>query len=70
MQRKFDEFLKELDNHQYRIAEITQQGDHLIEEGHPNREVIYNKRNEVINMWHELGTLTATRFVFFVNIFF
>lgn len=65
LQRKFDEFLKELDNHQYRITEINKQAVLLVEEGHPEQEQIYDKREEVNEAWHKLGTLTATRFTKF-----
>jgi spectrin alpha len=61
MQRKFEDFLKELDNHQYRISDINKDADALVEEGHPDHEHIYNKREEVNEAWHRLGTLTATR---------
>lgn len=64
LQRKFEEFVKELDNHQYRIAEINQQAESLVEEGHPDQAQIYSKREEVNDAWHQLGTLTATRLVF------
>lgn len=58
---KIKEFLKELDNNQYRITEIDQTADALLSEGHPEQEQIYQKREEVNREWHELGTLTATR---------
>ncbi|CAD5229447.1 unnamed protein product [Bursaphelenchus okinawaensis] len=61
MQRKFEEFLKELENHQYRITEINQAAEDLVHEGHPEQSQIYDKRDEVIKAWHNLGTLTANR---------
>jgi spectrin alpha len=61
LQRKFDEFLKELGNHQYRISEVNQAADKLVEERHPEQETIYNKREEVNDSWHRLNTLAATR---------
>lgn len=39
MQRKFDEFLKELDHNQVRITDINLDAQKLIDEGHP--EVIF-----------------------------
>ncbi|KAI6244011.1 Spectrin protein 1 [Aphelenchoides fujianensis] len=60
-QRKFEEFLKELENNQYRVTEISQTADALADEGHPDREQIYEKREEVNREWRELGALTATR---------
>uniref|UniRef100_A0A0N5ANF9 Spectrin alpha chain n=1 Tax=Syphacia muris TaxID=451379 RepID=A0A0N5ANF9_9BILA len=61
LQRKFEEFLKELNNHQYRIAEVNQAADKLVEEGHTEHEAIYKKKDEVNEAWHRLNTLAATR---------
>nr|CAD2153511.1 unnamed protein product [Meloidogyne enterolobii] len=61
MQRKFDEFLKELDSHQSRVLDINQEANALIDEGHPEQQQINAKRDEVNEAWHKLGTLTATR---------
>ncbi|MFH4975655.1 hypothetical protein AB6A40_002364 [Gnathostoma spinigerum] len=61
LQRKFDEFLKELGNHQYRITEVNQAADKLVEEGHTEHEAIYKKKDEVNDAWHRLNTLAATR---------
>ncbi|VDN60745.1 unnamed protein product [Dracunculus medinensis] len=61
LQRKFEEFLKELGNHHYRITEVNQAADKLIEEGHTEQNTIYNKREEVNEAWHRLNTLAATR---------
>lgn len=64
LQRKFEEFLKELGNHHYRITEVNQAADKLIEEGHTEHETIYKKKDEVNDAWHRLNTLAATRLVF------
>ncbi|KHN88357.1 Spectrin alpha chain [Toxocara canis] len=61
LQRKFEEFLKELGNHHYRITEVNQAADKLIEEGHTEHETIYKKKDEVNDAWHRLNTLAATR---------
>lgn len=61
LQRKFDDFLKELGNHQYRINEINQAADKLVEEGHSEHDQIYKKRDDVNDAWHRLNTLAATR---------
>ncbi|CAI4227013.1 unnamed protein product [Auanema sp. JU1783] len=61
LQRKFEDFLKELGNHQYRINEINHGADKLVEEGHTEHEQIYKKRDEVNEAWHRLNTLAATR---------
>jgi spectrin alpha len=63
MQRKFEDFLKELDNNQYRITEIDQTADALLNEGHPEQEQIYQKREEVKTEWDDLCRMTANRYV-------
>lgn len=47
LQRKFEEFLKELGNQQYRITEVNHAADKLVDEGHPESETIFMKK-EVI----------------------
>ncbi|CAJ0583549.1 unnamed protein product, partial [Mesorhabditis spiculigera] len=61
LQRKFEDFLKDLQNHQYRIGEINQAATKLVEEGHTEHDQIYKKRDEVNDAWHKLNTLAATR---------
>uniref|UniRef100_A0AAF5PJZ7 Spectrin alpha chain n=2 Tax=Wuchereria bancrofti TaxID=6293 RepID=A0AAF5PJZ7_WUCBA len=61
LQRKFEEFLKELGNHHYRITEVNQAADKLIDEGHTEYETISRKKEEVNDAWHRLNTLAATR---------
>lgn len=45
LQRKFDEFLKELGNHQYRITEVNHAADKLLDEAHPDSQTISSKRD-------------------------
>ena len=61
LQRKFDEFLKELENQQYRINEVNQAAERLIDGGHPDAGQIRTKQEEVNEAWHRLSTLAATR---------
>ena len=44
LQRKFEEFLKELGNQQYRITEVNHAADKLVDEGHPESETIFSKK--------------------------
>ncbi|KAL3096388.1 hypothetical protein niasHS_004354 [Heterodera schachtii] len=61
MQRKFDEFLKELKSHESRVLDINHEANALIDEGYPEQQQIHGKRDEVNEAWHKLGTLTSTR---------
>lgn len=44
MQKKFDDFQKDLANYEDRVSEVNQTGDKLIQEGHPEEEIINNKK--------------------------
>lgn len=46
LQRKFDEFLKDLNNQEYKITEVNHAADKLITDGHPDAETI-NRKKEV-----------------------
>ncbi|VDP10579.1 unnamed protein product [Soboliphyme baturini] len=74
LQRKFDDFLKvthchliyrpfepDLNNQQYRIAEVNVTADKLIADSHPDVETIQSKRDELNNAWKRLNELAATR---------
>jgi hypothetical protein len=56
-----------LDSHYPRVQEIIQEANGLIDEGHPEQQQIHNKREEVIEAWHKLGTLSATRYCMMGN---
>ncbi len=49
LQRKFDEFLKDLNNQQYRITEVNHAADRLIQEGHPDSNTVDAKRRVAKN---------------------
>uniref|UniRef100_A0AC34F2Y3 SH3 domain-containing protein n=1 Tax=Panagrolaimus sp. ES5 TaxID=591445 RepID=A0AC34F2Y3_9BILA len=61
MQRKFDDFLKEVESNTYRYTDVNTAANKLVDEGHPDHDAINNKREEVNNAWHRLSTLTTTR---------
>lgn len=44
LQRKFDEFQKEMASEEYRVMEVNTHADKLISEGHPEHESIQRKR--------------------------
>jgi spectrin alpha len=48
LQRKFDEFQKDMAAQEYRVSEVNEIADKLILEGHSERETIA-KRKEVSN---------------------
>lgn len=48
LQRKFDEFQKDMAAQEYRVTEVNQLAERLVLEGHPERETIV-KRKDVSN---------------------
>ncbi|CAJ0599218.1 unnamed protein product [Cylicocyclus nassatus] len=61
LQRRFERFSKNLQNHFYLINEINEEADKLVGAGHTEHERIYKKRDEVNETWHRLNTLVATK---------
>lgn len=49
LQRKFDEFQKDMAAQEYRVTEVNQLAERLVLEGHPERETIV-KRKDVSNL--------------------
>jgi spectrin alpha len=48
LQRKFDEFQKDMVSQEYRVTEVNELADKLVVEGHPERDTILH-RKEVSN---------------------
>ena len=71
LQRKFDEFQKDMASQEYRVTEVNELADKLVLEGHPEREVII-RRKEVgfINKKKEHLLRLKIRINLFVKIFF
>lgn len=44
LQRKFDEFQKDMASQEYRVTEVNELADKLVLEGHPEREVIIRRK--------------------------
>jgi spectrin alpha len=61
LQKKFDEFQKDLANQEDRVTDINDQADKLIEEQHPEEEAVRKRRMEVNEAWEHLKKLTQHR---------
>ena len=61
LQRKFEEFQKDMATQEYRIGEVGEAADRLISEGHPETETINNKKREVFDAWARLKSLAIAR---------
>ena len=61
LQRKFDEFQKDMATQEYRIGEVAETAERLIADGHPESESVNNKKREVLEAWARLKSLTIAR---------
>ncbi|XP_060526882.1 spectrin alpha chain isoform X2 [Cylas formicarius] len=61
LQRKFDEFQKDMASQEYRVTEVNEMADKLIQEGHPERDQIAGRKEELNNAWQRLKQMTLMR---------
>lgn len=61
LQRKFDEFQKDMASQEYRVTEVNELADKLVMEGHPEREIILRKKEELNEAWIRLKQLALQR---------
>lgn len=50
LQRKFDEFQKDMASQEYRVTEVNELADKLVLEGHPEREVIIRRKEVYLDI--------------------
>ncbi|XP_025205987.1 spectrin alpha chain isoform X1 [Melanaphis sacchari] len=61
LQRKFDEFQKDMTSQEYRVTEVNDLASKLVLEGHPERETILKKKEDLNEAWTRLKQLTLMR---------
>ncbi|EEB17271.1 Spectrin alpha chain, putative [Pediculus humanus corporis] len=61
LQRKFDEFQKDMASQEYRVTEVNELADKLVLEGHPEREVIIRRKEDLNEKWARLKQLALMR---------
>lgn len=61
LQRKFDEFQKDMQSQEYRVVEVNEMADKLIQDGHPERDIITKKKIELNEAWQRLKQLAILR---------
>ncbi|KAK9511531.1 hypothetical protein O3M35_000170 [Rhynocoris fuscipes] len=54
LQRKFDEFQKDMASQEYRVTEVNELADKLVSDGHPEREMILKRKEELNEAWTRL----------------
>ncbi|XP_071033294.1 spectrin alpha chain [Parasteatoda tepidariorum] len=61
LQRKFDEFQKDMASQEFRVQEVNEQAEKLVNEGHPEGETINKRKEEVNDAWQRLKALTLLK---------
>ena len=54
LQKKYEEFQKDLSNHEDQILELNRRADELVSDGHPDVTQIRLKQKEVNDAWNRL----------------
>ncbi|KAB7494812.1 Spectrin alpha chain [Armadillidium nasatum] len=61
LQRKFDEFQKDMAAQEYRVTEVNTLADKLVSDGHPEVEIIQKRKKELNEAWTRLRQLALNR---------
>ncbi|CAG2119620.1 unnamed protein product, partial [Medioppia subpectinata] len=61
LQRKFDEFQKDMASQESRIVDVNEQADQLIRDQHPELELVVKRKDELNESWQRLRQLTLLR---------
>jgi spectrin alpha len=61
LQRKFDEFQKDMASQEFRIVEVNQDADQLVNSGHPESDTVLKRKEDLNDAWHRLKSLTLLR---------
>ncbi|VEN43034.1 unnamed protein product [Callosobruchus maculatus] len=61
LQRKFDEFQKDMASQEYRVTEVNDLADKLLQDGHPEQDQIVGRKKEVNTAWQKLKQMTLAR---------
>ncbi|XP_053988880.1 spectrin alpha chain isoform X1 [Hylaeus anthracinus] len=61
LQRKFDEFQKDMASQEYRVTEVNELADKLLLDGHPERDTILRRKEELNESWQRLKQLAVLR---------
>eukprot|EP00095_Tigriopus_kingsejongensis_P005059 maker-scaffold330_size203968-snap-gene-0.18 protein:Tk05059 transcript:maker-scaffold330_size203968-snap-gene-0.18-mRNA-1 annotation:"spectrin alpha chain" len=61
LQRKFDEFQKDMASQEYRVHEVCETADRLTGDQHPEYDQISSKKSELLEAWERLKKLSMAR---------
>ncbi|GAB6021924.1 hypothetical protein CHUAL_006087 [Chamberlinius hualienensis] len=61
LQRKFDEFQKDMSSQEYRVNDVNSLAEKLVADGHPEQEIIVRRKDELNEAWQRLKMLSSQR---------
>ena len=61
LQRKFDEFQKDMASQEFRVTDVCETADKLVNDQHPESSVVTNKKAELLEAWARLKSLATER---------
>lgn len=64
LQRKFDEFQKDMASQEYRVTEVNELADKLVLDGHPERDVILKRKEvsvKILKFWVLVSTAVSSK---------
>ena len=61
LQRKFEEFQKDMASQEYRISEVCDAAEKLISDAHPDVDQINDRKNEVLHAWANLKAMAIAK---------
>merc|ERR1711892_334918 len=61
LQRKFDEFQKDMASQEFRVTDVCETADKLVGDQHPESETVSTKKAELLEAWARLKSLAIAR---------
>ena len=61
LQRKFEEFQKDMASQEYRISEVCEAAEKLLSDAHPDVDQINERKNEVLDAWANLKAMATAK---------
>merc|ERR1719400_2800556 len=61
LQRKFDEFQKDMASQEFRVTDVCEPAEKLVGDQHTESEVVTNKKKELLEAWARLKSLATER---------
>ena len=61
LQRKFDEFQKDMASQEFRVTDVCETADKLVSDQHPESSVVTDKKAELLEAWARLKALATER---------